>query len=213
MIHWNWNKVNFYNSALKPLPRLPYRSKQLSLWDILIFATFGTSRSTRKCHVFHLWLSQIEGNWWEKTTRHPFQPPIHPPTPPKHLWTLQNTLRDPKHIPLSARNSLDFYKALVRQSDTDWEAFELSRYAWRDSVRYEGVRRCLLSVSNVCECLRLSLAISRICQGCDGSVWDICGCLEGVEGWRGPEGGVWLHFSFSFLQFCEVTNEILDIFR
>ena len=49
-------------------------------------------------------------------------------------------------------------------------------------MRNEGVRRCLLSVSNVSECLRLSLAISRICQGCDGSVWDICGCLEGVEG-------------------------------
>ena len=27
MIRWNWNKVNFYISALKPRPKLPNRSK------------------------------------------------------------------------------------------------------------------------------------------------------------------------------------------
>ena len=42
---------------------------------------------------------------------------------------------------------------------------EAERDVWRDSVRNEGVRRCLLSVRNVCECLWLHLAMSRICQG------------------------------------------------
>ena len=70
MIHWNWNKVNFYNSALKPLSRLPNRSKLKTtlLRGIFIVETFVTSRFTRKWHGFHLWLSKIEGNWWEKLT-------------------------------------------------------------------------------------------------------------------------------------------------
>ena len=62
-------------------------------------------------------------------------------------------------------------------------------------MRNEGVRRCLFSVRKVCECLQLPLAMSRICQGCYGSVWRYLrvsgGYLEGVEGCRGPEGCVW----------------------
>ena len=76
-------------------------------------------------------------------------------------------------------------------------------------MRNEGVRRCLLSVRNVCECLRLPLVMSKICQGCHGSVWRYLrmagGCLEVVEGeggLKGVSGSIW-----------EVTNEILDIFR
>ena len=42
MVQQKWNKVNFYNPALKPLLWLPNRSKPLQLWDILIFETFGT---------------------------------------------------------------------------------------------------------------------------------------------------------------------------
>ena len=177
MIHWNWNKVNFYNSALKHLSRLPNRSKQPSYWDILIFATFGTSRSTWKCHGFHLWLSQIEGNLWEKTTSHPFQPPVHPPTPPKHLLALQNTLRHPKHIPLSARNSLDFYKALNRQSErhlscqgmsggTLWEMRVSEDVCWV-SGRFVSVYSCLWQCQGYV----------RGVMGVSGDIW---GCLGGV---------------------------------
>ena len=53
MIQQKWNKVNFYNSALKPLPRLPNRSKRPQLWDILIFETSRTSRSTGKFQGTH----------------------------------------------------------------------------------------------------------------------------------------------------------------
>ena len=70
------------------------------------------------------------------------------------------------------------------------------------------------------ECLRVSMAAF-------GNVWDmswvICGylgisegvwgCLRGVGGCRWAEGGVWQSFPFNFLQFQEVTNEILDILQ
>ena len=49
MIQQNCNKVNSYNSAPKPLPRLPNRSKWPYPWDILIYETPGTARSTGKC--------------------------------------------------------------------------------------------------------------------------------------------------------------------
>ena len=65
----------------------------------------------------------------------------------------------------------------------------------RDSGRNEGVRRCLLSVRNVCECLLLLLAMFWICQGGYESVWGFLrvsgGCLEGVGGFRGAERGIW----------------------
>ena len=50
----------------------------------------------------------------------------------------------------------------------------------------------LLSVRNVYKCLRLLLAMSKICQGCHGSVWRYLrvsgGCLEVVEGEGGLRG-------------------------
>ena len=52
----------------------------------------------------------------------------------------------------------------------------------RDSGRNEGVRRCLLGVRNVGECLWLPLAMSRGDMGVSG---DVYGCLGGVRGsWK-----------------------------
>ena len=80
MIVWNWYSYS-YNSALKPLPRLPNRSKRPQLYNILIFETSGTAMCTGKCQELNLWLFTIEGKWRETTSRHPFQPPVHHPTP------------------------------------------------------------------------------------------------------------------------------------
>ena len=63
----------------------------------------------------------------------------------------------------------------------------------------------LLSVRNVCECLRLPLVMSKICQGCHGSVWRYLrmagGCLEVVEGeggLKGVSGSIFPSVSFNF---------------
>ena len=86
----------------------------------------------------------------------------------------------------------------------------MSKEFRRDSGRNEGVRRCLLGVRNVGECLWLPLAMSRGDMGVSG---DVYGCLGGVRGsWKvlGDLRGCLVVFS---LQFQEVTNEILDIFQ
>ena len=58
----------------------------------------------------------------------------------------------------------------------------MSKEFRRDSGRNEGVRRCLLGVRNVGECLWLHLAMSRGDLGVSGDVW---GCLGGVRGnWK-----------------------------
>ena len=46
--HLDCQKVNYSNSALKPLPNLPNVPKAAYVWDNLIFQAFGTSRSTGK---------------------------------------------------------------------------------------------------------------------------------------------------------------------
>ena len=78
----------------------------------------------------------------------------------KHPSTLKNTLSKSRYLKHTLRNSHDNSHVLVRL--------------------------CRLSVRKVCECLHLPLAMSRICQGCYGSVWRYLrvsgGCLEGVEG-------------------------------
>ena len=196
MIQQKWKKVNFYNSALKPLPRLPYRSKQLSLWDVLIFATFGTSRSTRKCHRFHFWLSQIEGNWWEKTTRHPLQLPVHPPTPPKHLWTLQNTLRHHKHIPQSTTNSFDFYKALVRQSKRHLSCQEMSGGTlWEMRVSED-----VCWVSGIFVSVKAMSGLSWECLEISEGDWGVSSLevVEGEGGLKGVSGCIFPSVSFNF---------------
>ena len=92
MIVWNWNKVNSYISALKPLPELPNSSKWPQLWDILIFETSGTFRSSGKWQCFNKCTVDIGGNWVENAprylskqgyTRQHFQnTPAHFKTPP-----------------------------------------------------------------------------------------------------------------------------------
>ena len=58
----------------------------------------------------------------------------------------------------------------------------MSKEVGRDSGRNEGVRRCLLGVRNVGECLWLPLAMSRGDMGVSG---DVYGCLGGVRGnWK-----------------------------
>ena len=61
MIIWNCQKVNYSNSALKPLPRLPNVPKVAyvwPIWDILIFQAFGTIRFTGVSHGAYLQLEQ-----------------------------------------------------------------------------------------------------------------------------------------------------------
>ena len=111
------------------------------------------------------------GNTWELSKKHPLIPlkaRLHPQMSPKHNWTLQNTLRYPKHIPLSPKNSLDYSQAIV---ETVWEPFGLSRDVREDFRGNEGFRWCMLSVRNVCECWGLHLSMSRIGQGWYRSLW------------------------------------------
>ena len=177
VIHWNWNKVNFYIQLWNLSQGFPIGQNNSHIGTFWYLRHFGTSRSSKKCHGFHLWLSQIEGNWWEKTTRHPFQPPVHPPTPPKHLWTLQNTLRDPKHIPLSARNSLDFYKALVIQSERHLSGQGMSGGTLWEMRVSEDV--CWVSgvFVSVYGCIWQCQGYVRGVMGVSGDIW---GCLGGV---------------------------------
>ena len=106
-----------------------------------------------------------------KTPKHPQAPETHSPVPQEQPWPLPSTIQ------------------------TVWEALELSKEVRGDSGRNEGVRRCLLGVRNVGECLWLPLEMSRICQGWYGSVWGCLGVSGGVRGsWKvlgGPKGGVW----------------------
>ena len=63
MIIWNCQKVNYSNSALKPLPRLPKVPKVAYVWDILIFQAFGTIRFTGASHRAYLQLENIGQHW------------------------------------------------------------------------------------------------------------------------------------------------------
>ena len=101
MIIWNWNKVNSYISALKPLPRVPNRSKWPWCWDILIFETSGTSTSFGKCQWFYKCTIYIDEIWVESTTRYLWKHRFTPQHPPKHPKTIKITLRHPRHIPCS----------------------------------------------------------------------------------------------------------------
>ena len=47
----------------------------------------------------------------------PLKAQIHPPTPQKHPWTLQNSPRHPEHAHISPRKSLSYFQALIRQSE------------------------------------------------------------------------------------------------
>ena len=66
----------------------------------------------------------------------------------------------------------------------------MSKEVRGDSGRNEGVRRCLLGVRNVGECLWLHLAMSRGDLGVSGDVW---GFLEVSGGCQGELEGVGGH--------------------
>ena len=79
------------------------------------------------------------------------------------------------------------------------EAFGLSGEVPKDSGRNEGCRWCPLSVRNVCKCLGLPLALSRICQRWHGSVWGYLRVSRDDGGCKGAQDSVWLYFPLQFL--------------
>ena len=104
---------------------------------------------------------------------------LHPLIAQKHTWKPQNTLRHPKHIPLSPRNSIGYSQALFRQSERHLSCQRKSGGTLGEMRRKW---RCLLGVRNVSECLWLPLAMSRGDMGVFG---DVYGCLGGVRGsWK-----------------------------
>ena len=173
------NKVNFYNSALKPLPRLPNRSKRPQLWDILIFETYRTSGSTGKFQGS----PKIGGNWRETTTRHPPIPPRHP----------LDTLRYPPTLPYHAWYILDIAKCSRRHSQT---FLTLNRHLLTPSFLPESLRTSLDN-SNASQTAWQVLASSQgcswgaggMCLGCLRMFWSIQGVLGVFQGVRGAEWG------------------------
>ena len=124
--------------------------------------------------------------------------PYTPLNPPYTLWHPQTPLDTPKHPQLPQTHSpVPQEQPWLLQStrQTVDEAFELSRDVKRDSGRIEHVRRCLLSVRNVCECLRLPLAMSWICQGWYGSDWRYLRVSGGSWRVEGGWGGYLVVFS------------------
>ena len=63
MIIWNSQKVNSFNSALKPLPKLPEVSKAAYVWDILIYQAPVTFRFSGNSHGAYLQLEYIAMHW------------------------------------------------------------------------------------------------------------------------------------------------------
>ena len=59
MIIWNCQKVNYSNSALKPILRLPNMPKVVYIWDIWIFQALGTIRFTGAPHGAYLQLENF----------------------------------------------------------------------------------------------------------------------------------------------------------
>ena len=134
----------------------------------------------------------------ENTTRHPPKSPVQTQTPPIRPY------ETPKH-PLTPQTQSPFFQEqpwlLQSTCQTVWGAFELSKDVRRDSGRNEGVKRCLLSVRNVFECLRLPLVMSWICQGWYRSVSGYLrvsvGSWRAYGGLRGVFGSLFPSFAFN----------------
>ena len=95
-----------------------------------------------------------------------------PSNTPKHLWTLQNTLRHHKHIPQSTTNSFDFYKALVRQSKRHLSCQEMSGGTlWEMRVSEDvcwvsGIFVSVKAMSGLSwECLEISEGVWGVSRG------------------------------------------------
>ena len=176
MIIWNWNKVNSYISALKPLPRVPKRSKWPWCWDILIFETSGTSTSFGKCQWFYKCTIYIDEIWVESTTRYLWKHGYTLQQPPKHPKTIK---KPPPGTPDTPPVPQEQRWLLPNTHETFWEAFKLSRDVRENSGRRKSVRRCLLSVWNVCDCLTLLWENSMASQESYMRVWGYLGLSWG----------------------------------
>ena len=147
MIIWNWNKVNSYISALKPLPRVPNRSKWPWCWDILIFETSGTSTSFGKCQWFYKCTIYIDEIWVESTTRYLWKHGYTLQQPPKHPKTIKNHPQAPQTHPLFPRNSVDYSQALMKHSERHSSCQGMSEKTLGGGNRSEGA--CWVSEMSV----------------------------------------------------------------
>ena len=202
--------VNACNLALKPLPWLPIRSKCPYLWDILIFETSGTFRSTEKCQCFYKCTMEIDGNWVENNPRYLSQ----------NAWTLQYPQNTHGHSKTPPRTLSVTREQPWLLPSTVWERFGLSR-----DVRENSDVRCQMMSVGCPKCLWLSRATFGNVKDMKWVVWESLGISEGtlvpgcpgvprgVGGCKGAQGGVRQYVPFNFRQFQEITNEILNIFQ
>ena len=138
----------------------------------------------------------IDGNWVENTPHIPLIAWIHPPTPPKHTWTLQNSPRHTKHAHMSPMKSLSHFQALIRES----ERHIVCQGPWQGmSGGTLGEMRVL---DDVCWVSGMSVSVWGCLWQClgfvKGDMW-VCGyiwgCLGGVGGCKGDSGRCLVVFS------------------
>ena len=184
---WPWRSLKHFTAAYRGFPPCtqsqPPANRETGYSNVLV--TLG------HFDILDIWDLQVYWkmsripyvsaiNWRkskEMTTRHPPKSPVQTQTPPIRPY------ETPKH-PLTPQTQSPFFQEqswlLQSTCQTVWGAFELSKDVRRDSGRNEVVRRCLLSVRNVWECLRLPLAMSGICHGWYLSVWGYLRVSGGV---------------------------------
>ena len=116
---------------------------------------------------------------WDLSRKHyqiPLKARIHPPTTPK---TPQDNKKPPPGTPDTPPVPQEQRWLLPSTHETFWEAFKLSRDVRENSGRRKSVRRCLLSVWNVCDCLTLLWENSMASQECYMRVWGYLGLSWG----------------------------------
>ena len=109
--------------------------------------------------------------WWDLSRKHYqilLKVRIHPPTHPQNT---QRQLKTPPVIPDTPPVPQNYRWLFPITHQAFWGAFQLSRDFRENSGSREGVKRCLFSVWNVYDCLRLPRVMSRACQGCYMRVW------------------------------------------
>ena len=135
------------SEALKPLPRVPNRSKWPWCWDILIFETSGTSTSFGKCQWFYKCTIYIDEIWVESTTRYLWKHGYTLQQPPKHPKTIKNHPQAPQTHPLFPRNSVDYSQALMKHSERHSSCQGMSEKTLGGGNRSEGA--CWVSEMSV----------------------------------------------------------------
>ena len=113
MIFWNWNKVNSYISALKPLPRVPIAQKGPNFGTFGYLRHFGSSGLLKKFKILICDFLTLKGNEGRrlpdtplspptpsnnpktplKTPKHPQAPETHSPVPQEQPWPLPSTIQ------------------------------------------------------------------------------------------------------------------------